>query len=194
MISYLRGQIKFKSVIPKKDNFIIVDVNGVGYKVFVLDKHINNLNVGNEVELFTFTQVAETVLDLYGFSTQQELNFFELLISISGIGPRSALDILQKAKIEDLSQAAQTGNHEVLSKVSGIGPKTAQKIVVGLKDKVGGISVAVGGEWNDGFGEALEALVGLGYQPHQAREALSHSKSDDTGEKIREALKMLSQK
>ncbi|MBI5765969.1 Holliday junction branch migration protein RuvA [Candidatus Falkowbacteria bacterium] len=190
MISYLRGQVKHKSVIPKKDNFIILDVSGVGYKVFVLDKFINEIHIGNELEVFIYTQVAETVLDLYGFSEQEELEFFELLISISGIGPRSALDILQKAKIEDLRAAAQSGNAEVLSKVSGIGPKTAERIVVGLKDKLGSIPAGASA-WNDEFGEALEALVGLGYAPNQAQEALSHCQANDTGAKIKEALRIL---
>ena len=193
MISYLRGQVKHKSVIPKKDNFIILDVSGVGYKVFVLDKFINEIHIGNELEVFIYTQVAETVLDLYGFTSQEELEFFELLISISGIGPRSALDILQKAKIEDLRTAAQSGNAEVLSKVSGIGPKTAERIVVGLKDKLGSMPTGASA-WNDEFGEALEALIGLGYAPNQAQEALSHCQTNDTGEKIKEALRILGRK
>jgi holliday junction DNA helicase RuvA len=190
MISYLRGQIRHKTVIPKKDNFVVVDIGGVGYKVFVLDKFINEIKIGEEIELYVYTQVAETVLDLYGFKTQEELNFFEILISISGVGPKSALNILQKAKIEDLRTAASSGSADILSKVSGIGPKTAEKIVSGLKDKIGGLDgVAV--EWNDGFGDALEALVGLGYSASQARDALARCQSQDSGEKVKEALKYL---
>ncbi|MDO8669790.1 MAG: Holliday junction branch migration protein RuvA [Candidatus Buchananbacteria bacterium] len=191
MIAYLRGSLKYKSVIPKKDNFIIIDVAGVGYKVYVLDQLINNLQNGQEIELFIYNQVAEAVLDLYGFVTVEELNFFEVLISISGVGPKSALNILQKAKIEDLREAANMGSADILSKVSGIGHKTAQKIVAGLQDKIGGIETTKTGVWSDQFGEALEALVGLGYSTSQVREALSHVKSPDTGDKIREALKIL---
>lgn len=191
MISYLRGSIKHKSTIPKKDNFVIIDVAGVGYKVYVLDRLINNLQSGQEIELFIYTQVAEGVLDLYGFATIEELNFFEILISISGVGPKSALNILQKAKIEDLREAANVGSADILSQVSGIGPKTAQKIVTGLQDKIGGIEMTKTGSWSDQFGEALEALVNLGYSTSQAREALSHVKSTETGDKIKEALKIL---
>lgn len=191
MISYLRGTIKHKSAIPKKDNFAVIDVGGVGYKVFVLDKLINEIKIGDELELHIYTQVAETALDLYGFKTLAELNFFEMLISISGVGPKSALGILQKAKIEDLQAAAQSGSAEVLNKISGIGPKTAQKIVAGLKDKLGVLEGEGVQSWSDGFGDALDALVGLGYSAGQARDALAKCQSQDSGEKIKEALKYL---
>ena len=195
MIAYLRGNIKYKSIIPKKDNYIVLDVNGVGYKVFVLDRLINKIETGQELELFIYNQVAETALDLYGFSTHEELNFFEILLSISGVGPKSALNILQKAKIEDLRAAANSGNADVLSKVSGIGPKTAQKIVAGLQDKIGGLNITGDGTIDsDSMSEALEALIGLGYSASQARDALSHAKSEDVGERIKEALKILGKK
>lgn len=191
MIAYLRGKINYKSSFLKKDNFFVVDVSGVGYKVYAVDKLINGSLLGAEVELFIYTQVAETALDLYGFATQDELEFFELLISLSGIGPRSALDILRKAKIEDLTVAVQSQNYQVLSKVSGIGPKTAEKIVVGLKDKLGGMDSS--GAAGD-YGDALEALIGLGYAPVQARDALNLCQSEDMGEKVKEALKILGKK
>ncbi len=191
MISYLRGLIRYKSSHIKKDNFAVIDVVGVGYKVFMPDSFLNQLIVGHEVEAFIYTQVAETALDLYGFATLEELDFFELLLTISGIGPRSALDILRKAKLEDLVRAVETGNHEVLSKVSGVGPKTAEKIVIGLKGKLGG-GFSVGTEkWNDDFGDALEALMSLGYSSNDARLALGQTQSTDAGEKIKEALKLL---
>jgi Holliday junction DNA helicase RuvA len=191
MIAYLKGKINYKSSFLKKDNFLVIDVGGVGYKVYAVDKLINGSPLGTEVELFIYTQVAETALDLYGFATQDELEFFELLISLSGIGPRSALDILRKAKLEDLTVAVQSQNYQVLSKVSGIGPKTAEKIVVGLKDKLGGVDSSTGsGDW----GDALEALVGLGYAPSQARDALNLCQADDMGEKVKEALKILGRK
>lgn len=191
MIAYLRGQIKSKTIVPKKDSILVVEVNGVGYKVSTLDRIVNACRLGAEMELYIYTQVAETALDLYGFSNQEELDFFGLLLSISGIGPKSALDILNKAKLADLKQAAQSGNYEILSKVSGIGPKTAQKIVTGLKDKVADMS-APDSKWSDEFSEALEALVGLGYSAGQVREALGQCQSTETGNKVREALKILS--
>jgi len=194
MIAYLRGQVRYKSISLKKDNFVVIDVSGVGYKVFVLDSFINLARLGAEAEAFVYTQVAEGVLDLYGFTSREELEFFELLLTISGIGPRSALDILRKAKLEDLIKAVQSGNHEVLSKVSGIGPKTAEKITIGLKDKLGaGIGTGSAG-WNNDFGDALDALVNLGYSPTDARNALNQTSSAAAGDKIKEALKILGRK
>lgn len=193
MIAYLNGVIAHKSQFIKKDNFVIVTVSGVGYKVYVIDRLLNDLRLGQEVELYTYTQVAETVLDLYGFANLEDLEFFELLIGISGIGPRSALGILQKAKTEDIRQAVQSGNPEVLAKVSGLGPKTAEKIVVGLKDKLGSISSGTGA-WDTQFGDALEALVGLGYSPVQARDALAQVPATEVGEQVKEALKVLGRK
>ncbi|MFA6593639.1 MAG: Holliday junction branch migration protein RuvA [Candidatus Buchananbacteria bacterium] len=191
MIAYLKGQIRLKSHQLKKENFVVIDVGGVGYKIYVLDRLLNGFTVGETAEVFVYTQVAEGVLDLYGFATQEELEFFELLLSLSGIGPRSALDILRKAKIDDIVTAAQSGNHEILAKVSGIGPKTAEKIVIGLKDKLGGTMTGGAASWNDDFGDALEALVSLGYSSGQAREALSRCQLPDAGDKIKEALKIL---
>jgi len=193
MIAYLKGNLIYKSSLIKKDNYLIIDVNGVGYKVFVLDKILVSTKLQDELELYIYTQVAETALDLYGFSSMEELNFFELLISISGIGPKSAMDILRKAKVEDLTKAVQTGNDDILSKVSGLGAKTAQKIVLGLKDKLGSMELS-SGQWDAHFGDAFEALLGLGYQSAQIKEALAECKSEDVGERVKEALKILSQK
>lgn len=190
MIAYLKGKIQHKSANVKKDNFLIVNVNGVGYKAYILDKLLTEAKSGEEIEIFIYTQVAETALDLFGFKTKEELDFFESLISISGIGPRSAMDILQKAKIEDLKTAVMSNNPEVLSKVSGIGPKTAFRVVAGLKDKFGGLDLNI----NEGFGDALEALIGLGYSASQARDALSRCQAEDMGEKVKQALKILGQR
>lgn len=192
MIAYLKGSIKYKSQYLKKDNYAIIDVSGVGYKVFIIDKILDQLALGAEAEFFIYTQVAESVLDLYGFASQEQLDYFEMLISLSGIGPRSALDILQKAKIEDISKAVQSGDYQTFSKISGIGPKTAQKITVGLKDKLGGADFA--SDWGGGFGDALEALIGLGYSAGQARDALAQCTAQDMGEKVKEALKLLGKK
>ncbi len=194
MIAYLSGKLIHQSAFLKKDNFVVIEAGGVGYKVFILDRILNGLTLGQNLTVHIYTQVAETVLDLYGFATREELDFFELLLTISGIGPRSAMDILRKAKINDLVQAVETGNFQVLSKVSGIGPKTAEKIVIGLKDKLAGGYTSDNSAWDRGFGDALEALISLGYSAVDARDALSQVKATDAGDKIKEALKLLGQK
>jgi len=194
MIAYLSGKIIYQSAFLKKDNFVVLDCGGVGYKVFVADKVLNEARVGQIMTLHIYTQVAETVLDLYGFLTREELDFFELLLTISGIGPRSAMDILRKAKIEDLIKGVESGDFQLLAKVSGIGPKTAEKIVIGLKDKLTGGYTADANGWNNNFGDALEALIGLGYSSNQARDALSQCVAIEAEGKIKEALKILGNK
>lgn len=189
MFSYIRGRVVHKTAHIKKDNYVVIETTGLGYKIYVLDRTLNTLTLGTDYELFLHTQVAETVLDLFGFAERVELEFFELLIGISGIGPRSALDILQKAKIDDLREAVQSDNASLLAKVSGIGPKTAEKIVIGLKDKLGASPVLTA--WNEQTSDALEALVGLGYSAVQARDALKQSTASDVSEQVREALKYL---
>jgi Holliday junction DNA helicase RuvA len=139
-------------------------------------------------------------MDLYGFVSKREKDFFELLISVSSIGPKSALNILGMVHIDMLASAIRSGSTSHLVKVSGIGRKTAEKIVLELKDKLGSLSSShdVG---DAGFSagmssdmDAIEALKALGYDADEAREALKKidKKIEDTGQKIKAALKMLS--
>ncbi|MCE9548799.1 Holliday junction branch migration protein RuvA, partial [Candidatus Nomurabacteria bacterium] len=127
--------------------------------------------------------------DLYGFLDRQELEFFEMLINVSGIGPKGALSILGVASIETLKKAINTNDTSYLTKISGIGKKTAEKIIIELRDKVGKDT-----EGNSLQGEldALEALKSLGYSQNEAREALKKvSTEENTNTRIREALKIL---
>jgi Holliday junction DNA helicase RuvA len=131
-------------------------------------------------------------LDLYGFLDLEELDFFEMLINVSGIGPKGALGILGIASIETLKRAIGTGDISYLTKISGIGKKTAEKIVIELRDKMKetGTGISLQGEL-----DALEALKSLGYSQSEAREALKYISPDTaTNTKIREALKILSNK
>jgi Holliday junction DNA helicase RuvA len=192
------GSIKGK-IILKKDKFVIVETGGLGYKVYVSTDTLNALRLrlgqNEKSELFSFwthLHVKEDAQDLYGFLDYQELEFFELLIGVSGIGPKGALAVLSVAPIETLKKAISTGDTSYLTKISGIGRKTAEKIVIELRDKVGeekeGISL-------QGEIDVLEALKSLGYSQIEAREALKKvSGEKDTGKKIREALKILGEK
>jgi Holliday junction DNA helicase RuvA len=133
--------------------------------------------------------VREDAFDLYGFLEPTELEFFEMLISVSGIGPKGALAILGIASIETLRKAIGTGDTSYLTKISGIGRKTAEKIVIELRDKMG---EEKGGTSLQGELDALEALKSLGYSQNEARDALKKVSPDtDTNTKIREALKIL---
>lgn len=189
MIASIKGNI-----IHKDNGSVVVDVAGVGYLIFVSSNTLEQLKIQNEnkVSLFTYLSVREKALDLYGFLEHEELNFFEMLISVSGIGPKSALAILSVADVSTLKQAVKTGDSSYLTKVSGIGTKNAQKIVLELNDKIGNY---------EGSGEpalredidTLEALRSLGYSTLEAREALKQVPREvsGAGDRLKEALKLL---
>ncbi len=187
MISHLSG-----TVLRVKDRFAIIDVAGVGYKVYSTIDNLLRLKKASSVSLWIYTAVREDSLDLYGFFSEEEESFFELLISVSGIGPKSALSILQITGLETLSQAVGSGDTSYLVKVSGIGKKTAEKIVLELRDKVGALQKE-GGRNLGNEAVALEALTSLGYSSTEAREALKSIPREISGtnEKIKEALKHL---
>ncbi len=186
------GSVKGK-IILKTDKFVIVETTGVGYKISVSPNTLSKLKKADEtVSFWIHTHVREDILDLYGFLNREELGFFEMLINVSGIGPKGALSILGIASIETLRKAISTGDTAYLTKVSGIGRKTAEKIIIELRDKMGEekTGTSLRGEL-----DALEALKSLGYSQSEAREALKKvSPNTDTNAKIREALKILSNK
>src|SRR3989344_1915446 len=185
MIGSIKGKINFKT-----EKFIIVETAGVGYKINVSpDTLAKAKKVGDEISFWIHTHVREDILDLYGFLDHQELEFFEMLINVSGIGPKGALIILGIASIETLKQAISMSDITYLTKISGIGKKTAEKIVIELRDKIGGTK---SGNSLQGELDALEALKSLGYSQNEAREALKKVSSDtNINTKIREALKIL---
>jgi Holliday junction DNA helicase RuvA len=184
MIGYLKGR-----VIDQDLKSVILDVSGVGYKIYTNTAQIDSKK--NEfLEFWTYLAVRENALDLYGFTTKEELGFFELLITVSGIGPKSAMGILTVASVSNLRNAIVSGDTSHLIKVSGVGKKNAEKIVVELKDKLTGFEV--GGSVSADV-DVIEALKALGYGEREAREALKKvTDSKDTSDKIKKALKLLS--
>lgn len=189
MISYLKGKI-----LNKGQNYIIVEVNSIGYKVFVNAAMLADFNVGADAEIYTHQYVREDALDLYGFRSLAELEFFELLISISGIGPKSALGVLAIASVVDIKDSIARGDSHLLTKVSGIGRKTAERVVLELREKIGK-AIDIGQQSGGGSvsGDEIDALMALGYSMQQARDALRSVDVEikDSGERIRAALKKL---
>jgi Holliday junction DNA helicase RuvA len=190
MISRLTGKIVHIDL-----KYIVLDVNGVGYKVATTVDIMSKIGKDDkEITLWTYLAVRETALDLYGFLSLAELNFFELLITISGIGPKTALGILNSASVHSLETAIQTGDTSHLTKVSGIGKKVADKIVMELKDKVSKVAHTPESKTEmKSDSDALEALKSLGYSQNEARDALKEVAKDvkKTSDKIKEALKIL---
>ncbi|OGY98771.1 MAG: Holliday junction DNA helicase RuvA [Candidatus Liptonbacteria bacterium RIFCSPHIGHO2_01_FULL_57_28] len=175
------------------EGFAVVEVGGLGLKAHMSDRGLKRLKQGTETYLFCHLHVREDALDLYGFQSPEELEFFELLLTIAGVGPRSALAILDVAELAELGAAIQEGRPDLLTKASGIGRKTAERIVLELKDKIhlGGAEEMV--KKMEGDSDLVETLVGLGYRRDQAKSALEKISKDVKGleARLREALKVL---
>jgi len=189
MIAYLKGEILYST-----DKFIIINTGNIGYKVSVTEDIRLQHKEGEEISLFIYTAVRENSIDLFGFPNTETLSFFELLLDVSGIGPRSALGIIALAPIETIKRAVATGDVAYLNKVSGIGKKTAEKIIIELRDKLKNYK-----DSNDTpstlreEGDILEALKSLGYSQNEARDALNKIPNTliGTNARIKEALKIL---
>jgi Holliday junction DNA helicase RuvA len=192
MISFLRGKIINKSL-----NFVIIEVNNIGYQVFAGETFLNDLKSGVITEIYTHQHIREETNDLYGFKSLEDLELFELLITVSGIGPKSALGVLTIASAADIKEAIIRGDANLLTKVSGIGKKTAERLVLELKNKVirsGGALAAVS-SGNFG-GDEMEALISLGYSLSEARAALNTVEPEiiDSGERVKAALKKMARR
>ncbi|MEI8130602.1 MAG: Holliday junction branch migration protein RuvA [bacterium] len=192
MIAHLSG-----TVIDKAEKYIVLDVNGVGYKVSCSSDTLARLDLDTRANLHTYLAVREDALDLYGFDTSDEKDFFELLISVSGIGPKSALGILSATSTETLKKAIATGDTSYLTKVSGIGRKTAEKVVLELRDKLKAhSSMSETPSVLRAESDIIEALKALGYSQNEAREVVKEIPNDivGTNARIKEALKLLGKK
>jgi Holliday junction DNA helicase RuvA len=178
----------------KGDRFVALDTNGASYRVFCSPQTIKSAPKKDELfSLWTHLHVREDAMELYGFLEYAELEFFEMLIAIPGIGPRGALGVLAVAPLDNLKKAISSGETNYLTKVSGIGRKTAEKIILELRDKLGGLSgVEVGGILKEDQ-DVLSALQSLGYSISEAREAMKQIPDNIKGanNRIKEALKIL---
>ncbi len=185
MIAFLKGVILEKSA-----NFIIVENGGIGYKVFVTPE-ILELRIGDGIALYIYHKVSEDAQSLYGLPDFAALQFFELLITVSGVGPKVALAILSAAKVDAVKQAIVSQDAAIFTRISGVGLKTAEKIIVELKNKIGGLETASGLGVNTS--EVFDALLALGYNQREVREVVG--KIDNaltTQEQIKQALKLIS--
>lgn len=193
MIGYLTGKIKDKT--PTK---IILDVNGVGYLVNISISTFEKIAELDSVSLYTYLNVKEDALDLFGFFTLEEKEMFQLLISISGIGPKLAQSILSGIQIDELQDAISNGNVGRITAIPGIGKKTAERLVVELKDKVESISFETKHVINVSYSvrnDAVRALTNLGYNQKIAdnavRKILESGKELQIEEVLKEALALL---
>jgi Holliday junction DNA helicase RuvA len=199
MIALLTGRLAFKA-----PTHLALDVQGVGYEVFIpLSTFYNLPDLNQTLSLSIHTHVREDAIQLFGFVTPQEKDAFVLLTTVSGIGPKSALGILSALPVSDLVSAIQSGDIEKLESVPGVGKKTAGRMVLELKDKAAKLhpglahsTEAPSGGQDAAFDDALSALTNLGYRAQDAKEALKQVRKSHEGpvslqDLIRETLKDL---
>ncbi len=199
MIAFLKGR-----VVSTGSDYIILDVNGVGYKIYVPVPVVGSVS-GNsdQITVFTHMNVREDAIQLYGFLNTGDLEIFELLIQVTGIGPKVALAVLSSMSGSAFIQAILHEQVNTLNNIPGVGKKTAQRLIIELKDKISKMAIK-GGEAQpdspqalpDTANEAMQALTALGYNPVEAKRALRKVVSEEnrglrTEELIKLALKEL---
>ena len=176
MIASLQGVVALLG-----GDWVIVNVGGVGFRVHLPSSVLSTLGtVGEEVKLYTHLHVKEDGFSLYGFSSPEELQLFETLLGVSGLGPRLALAMLSTMSAEQLTMAIATGSIELLTTVPGIGRKVANRLVLELKDKIGAGLIAVpAGQVAEEHAEVLAALTSLGYSVAEASRAVANLPRSD---------------
>lgn len=184
MIAYLKGTILEKGL-----TYVILENDGIGYKVFVVPE-ILEMKIGDSLAVYTYMKVAEDGQALFGLADFVTLQFFEMLITVSGVGPKVALAILSAAKVDAVKQAIMAQDAAIFTRISGVGMKTAEKIIVELKNKVGILETATG--ISASSSEVFDALLALGYNQREVRDVVGKlDNSLTTQEQIRQALKVL---
>ena len=184
MIGFLKGIVELKD-----DPYVFVNVSGVGYKVYVSSEILSKIATSDPITLFIHTHVREDSLDLYGFSTPLDLKLFEMLIGVSGIGPKTAVGIFAVGNRGSIVDAITKGDASFFEGIPRLGRKNAQKIIIELRNKLGGgelgdISLTDG----QGSSDVLEALQSFGYSLKEAREVVR--KLDGKGETVEEKIKL----
>lgn len=181
MFAYIKGSLEVKT-----NGYIVIDVNGIGYKIFMSETAINKMGaIGEIIKIHTYVRVREDDISIYGFNTNEELRMFELLLSVSGIGAKSALVILSNVSVSSFALAIINNDINLLKKLPGIGPKTAQRVILELKDKLKKENEIVANENTDisdtintaimddeKIAEATAALKVLGYTGKEIEKAL----------------------
>lgn len=199
MLAYIKGNLEIKT-----NDYIVIDVGGLGYKVNMSKKALENVgDIGQKIKVYTYYRVREDDISIFGFNTNEELRMFELLLSVSGIGAKVALTILSNIETTEFAIAVITDDITKIVKIPGIGKKTAQRIILELKDKLKTQQLSEGEETkeekqeknNESEEEAISALQILGYNKKEIEKAFEKiaNKNVSVEELIKKGLTILSQ-
>lgn len=189
MIGFLKGKIEIL-----QRPFALIDASGVGYKVLVSESVYKKLTTGENIKIFTYTYVREDALDLFGFLELEDLTLFENLITVSGIGPKTALNIFSFGERKDIIEAIIKGDVSFFTSVPRLGTKNAQKIIIELKNKMGSDQIIdLSGKDFAQNAEVIEALKGFGFTVAESQKALREIKGENLSldQKIKMALKLI---
>ena len=194
MIAYLNGKLAYTT-----NDYVVIDIGGVGYKVFMSKTAIEKIQDKKEAKVYTYLRVMEDDMSLFGFNTNEELHMFELLISVGGIGAKSAITILSNIEPSKFALAVITNDVATLKKLQGIGQKTAQRIILELKDKIKTEeAIAIpqdelleNAQNEEKLEDLIQALQVLGYRRYEINKILPKIKSEEVEDQIREALQYL---
>ena len=200
MFAYIKGSLEMKS-----SGYIVIDINGLGYKIFMSQSNIDTIGELHDiVKVFTYVKVREDDISIFGFKTQEQLKMFELLISVSGVGAKSALVMLSCIEPSDFAIAVISNDVKVLTKVPGIGNKSAQRIILELKDKLKEEQIEEklkdsskkNKDNSENINEAISGLMVLGYSKKDIEKAFEHLDIDNLSieDLIKKGLILLSQK
>lgn len=184
MFAYIKGSLEMKF-----KNYLVIDVGGLGYKIFMSENAINTIGeIGDIIKVYTYYRVREDDVSIFGFKTQEELRMFELLLSVSGVGAKSALVMLSCIQPSDFAIAVISNDVKVLTQIPGIGAKSAQRIILELKDKLKKeqseekleeVSRSKKSEINNNVQEAISALMVLGFTKKDIEKAFEHLDIDN---------------
>ena len=178
MFAYIKGSLEMKF-----KNYVVIDVGGLGYKIFMPENTINEIGeLGNFIKVFTYYRVREDDISIFGFNTQEQLRMFELLLSVSGVGAKSALAMLSCVEPSEFAIAVISNNVKLLTQIPGIGPKSAQRIILELQDKLKAeqneeqieASKTKSAQINENVQEAISGLMVLGYSRKDIEKAFEH--------------------
>ncbi len=193
MYYYIKGTLAAKG-----ENYLVVDVSGVGYMIYTSLNGIEKSGtVGSQITVYTYLNVREDAMDIYGFVTEEEKKMFMQLISVSGVGPKAGLAILSVAPPSKIAAAIVTGDTKTITKAAGVGPKVAQRVILELKDKIDSDALDIEADEitvsdeiiSDNRAEAMSALVVLGYSANEAKAVLAKLDATlSTEELIKQAL------
>lgn len=200
MFAYIKGSLEMKS-----NGYIVIDINGLGYKIFMSQNNIDSIGeLHDTIKVFTYVRVREDDISIYGFKTQEQLKMFELLISVSGVGAKSALVMLSCIEPSDFAIAVISNDVKVLTKVPGIGNKSAQRIILELKDKLKEEQLEEKlkdsskrlKDNSENINEAISGLMVLGYSKKDIEKAFEHLDINSLSieDLIKKGLILLSQK